>query len=123
MSSMNELRDQARGLVAKLDEVSNDAELSLDEKKSALDAIEADYKAVSAQIENSERASEMRAKMAGFGDAKDVRTGNQIAKFEAPAPLRGAGVKQLAAEFVASPAGQKLLGYKGNFNEKINEGF
>jgi Phage capsid family len=123
MSSMNELRDQARGLVAKLDEVSNDAELSLDEKKSALDAIEADYKAVSVQIENSERASEMRAKMAGFGDAKDVQTGNQIAKFEAPAPLRGAGVKQLAAEFVASPAGQKLLGYKGNFNEKINEGF
>src|ERR1700757_3506834 len=109
MSSMNELRDQARGLVTKLDEVSNDAELSLDEKKSALDAIEADYKSVSAQIENSERASEMRAKMAGFGDVADAKSGNSIAKFEAPAPLARGGVKQLAAEFVNSPAGQKLL--------------
>src|ERR1700757_4246135 len=123
MSSMNELRDQARGLVAKLDEVSNDAELSLDEKKSALDAIEADYKAVLAQIENSERASEMRAKMAGFGDVAEAKTGKSIAKFEAPAPLRGVGVKQLAAEFVSNPKVQKLLGFKEGFKEKIDEGF
>src|ERR1700757_35828 len=108
MSSMNELRDQARGLVAKLDEVSNDAELSLDEKKSALDAIEAAYKAVSAQIENSERASAMRAKRAGDGDVAEAKTGKSIAKLEAPAPLRGVGGKQLAAELVSNPKVQKL---------------
>jgi len=120
MATVVELRHSARALVHKLDEVANDPEMSLDDKKVALDAIEEEYKSVSSQIENSERAAEMRAKLEGFGDVKDVSTGATITKFEAPSPLSRSGIKALAAEFVSHPGVQKVFGFKDGFREKLD---
>lgn len=112
MASMPELRNQARGLVKKLDDVTNDAEMSIADRKTAIEALEEESKSVTAQIENSERASELRSKLEAGGEVKDVETGKRIVKYDRPNLFSPARMRAVAMEAVQRPEFQAIFGQK-----------
>lgn len=120
MASSKELKDQKRGLLAKLDEVEKNVELSDADKMTAIQVLAEEEKSISAQLEGCERASELRGKLENLGEVKDARTGASVAKFEAPSPLTKAGIKALAAEFVQDEEVQKVFGFKDGFKKKLD---
>lgn len=122
MPSMAELKDQARGLTVKLAEITENAEMTVDEKKTALDAINEDVKSVSGQIANSETASNMAAKLDGFGDIKDEK-GVSLPKFEMPSPFTNETRKSLAYEALSQEGMEDVFAAKEGFRKKYDLGW
>lgn len=121
------LDEKGRELTARLASFAKDFEeneaISEDEKATAWKTLEGEFAEWKDAHGRSEAASEMAAKLANCGDVKDTKTGASVAKYEMPSQLSRAGMKSLAAEFVANPDVQKVFGFKDGFKEKIDAAF
>lgn len=126
MPTTKQLEDRGRELTQRLADFAKDFEdnesITEDEKETAFKTLQGEFSSWTEQNSRSERASEMQAKLAGCGDAKDFSTGRSIDKYEAPSPLSRDGIKAMAAEAAESESFAQVFNFKDGFRKKMDEG-
>lgn len=100
MPSSAILANQGRELTQKLANFEADESMSADDKEAAFKTLSEEFETWEAAMERSEAASNMNSKLAGFGDAKDVRRGPVATDFELPSQLNNRGIKALSTELM-----------------------
>lgn len=122
-----QMDEKGRELTSRLESFAKDFQdneaVTEDEKETAWKTLEGEFAEWSAKRARSESASDMMAKLANCGDVKDAETGESVVKYECASPLSKAGIKRLAAEFVANEDVQKVFGFKDGFKKKIDAEF
>lgn len=98
MATPEQLAERKRELTKKLSDIQHDEKMTGAEKSAALDAMQEDFETVEKAFENTERASNMAAKLDGFGDARDEK-GIPLDQFQAPNPFSPQAKANFAAEF------------------------
>lgn len=101
MPTKAQLQSKREELQTKLAQFSEDTEMSRDDKETAFKALKEEFDAFSYEAERSEAASEMAAKLEGFGNVKNADTGEVIdTGFEVQSPFAGSGKKDLARRLI-----------------------
>lgn len=90
-----------------------------DERKSAFETLDTEFKAWENEVSTSESCSNMAQKLEGFGDVKDAK-GESLPKYEIPHPFLSSTRKALAARVMKEEDSvNKILGVK-NFRKQFN---
>lgn len=119
MPSLADLRDEARKINAWISDIMNDSEKTGAEKSAALDGLQDDYGRVTKEIENSERASDMRAKLDGFGDVRDTK-GKAIERFDAVNPFEAPNRRAIAHQVLQHKDIEKVYAVNNGGREEYN---
>lgn len=103
MPSKAQLETKGRELTARLDEFESKEDWATqDERKSAFETLDAEFKSWEGELSTCEAASDMRAKMEGIGGEKEAKdaSGNYLDKFDVPNPHTPRERKRIAMEFL-----------------------
>jgi HK97 family phage major capsid protein len=118
MPSEAQLKHQLRDLQDRLNKTCTDETLTAAEKKTALDAIDADSAEVVLQLSNTERGSEMNSKFAKLigqgGELRDEDTKKSAPKWETYNPHTKAARYAMAKNFVQSVDAEKVFAVNPN---------
>ena len=120
MPSVAELRDEARKINAWISDIMNDGDKTGAEKSAALDSLQEDYDRVIKEIGTTERASDMRAKLDGFGDVRDDK-GKTVDRFENVInPYEPANRRAIAHQVISHKEIDKVFAVKNGPREEYN---
>jgi len=121
MSTLIELKDEARKINAWISDIMNDPDKTGAEKSAALDGLKDDYDRVTMEIKNSERASDMRAKL-DSAQAEEVRDEKKktIDRFEVASPFQASNRRAIAREVLRHKDIEKLFAVKNSAREEYN---
>ena len=110
MATKPQLQAKGQELMTRLDEFSKREDWdTVEAKTAAFETLDAEFKAWENDVQTSESASAMAAKLEGFGDVKDVK-GNSLPKFEISHPFDRASRSALASKVLtAGPEVEKVL--------------
>lgn len=122
MASLKELKDQKRELLAKLDEVEKNVELTDADKLTAIKAMQEDEKAISAQLFGCEAASDLRGKLEAGSEVHDAKTGKRLQKVECDHPFSRESRKAMAYQVLNDDEYAKDLKDLFSANENFGDG-
>lgn len=128
MASTAQLKEKGRALEARLGSFAKDFEenesISEAEKETAYKTLRDEFTAWETEMRRCEGASDMAAKLAGCGEARDTKSGRIVNTgpnpFEAPSPFAGEGIKKLAYEAAHDPEFQKVFKFEKDFRKKLD---
>jgi len=101
MATKPQLQAKGQELMTRLDEFSKREDWdTVEAKTAAFETLDAEFKAWENDVQTSESASAMAAKLEGFGDVKDVK-GNSLPKFEISHPFDRASRSALASKVLS----------------------
>lgn len=134
MASTSQIKAKGREIEARLGTFAKDFEeaknsdgaskYTEDEKETAYKALRDEFTQWESEMRRSEGNSDMAAKLAGCGEARNTETGELVNKsgnpFEAPSPFAQGGIKRLAYEASQDPEFQRVFTFEKDFRKKMD---